>query len=169
MRRGNNLAVLQGFPIDPAGDRASPPPARRNQQCRLRHAVGGVNAFGIEPIGREGGGEPVDRTRPDGLGSIQGDLPAREIDAVDLFGAVASDAEIECEVGAARDLRPIIVDRPQPAERALHEADRRHKDTQRSDIERLQRIQNEPHVVIERDPADVRRVSRIAEGNTDHL
>src|SRR5207302_6858801 len=124
---------------------------------------------GIETIGRKGGGEPVNGTRPDGLGPIQGDLPAREIDAVDLFGAVASDAEIECEVGAARDFGAIIVDRPQPAERALHEADRRHEDTQRSNVERLQRIQYEPHVVVERYPADVGRFARIAEGNTDHL
>ena len=92
LRRGNNLAALQGSAIDAAGNWASPPPARRNQQCRLRHAVGGVNAFGTEAVGREGGGEPVNRPGPDRLGPIQCDLPAREIDVVDLFGAVAFDA-----------------------------------------------------------------------------
>ena len=69
--------------------------------------------------------------------AINGDLPTREIYALELFGAVASDAEVEREIGATCNFRTVIMDRAQPAERTLHEADRRHKHTQRTDIKRL--------------------------------
>ena len=82
---------------------------------------------------------------------------------------MAPDAQIECEIGAAGYLRPIVVYRLEPAQRALHKTDRRHQDAQRPEIKGLQDAENETHIVVMWDPADIGRVSRIAKGIADHL
>ena len=82
---------------------------------------------------------------------------------------MAPDAKVESEIGAAGDLGAIFMDRPQPTERPLHEADRRQQHAERSDVEGLQNVNDEAHVMIMGNPADMGRLPRIAEGNADHL
>ena len=86
-----------------------------------------------------------------------------------LVGAIAADAEVEAEIGAAADLGAIVMDRAQPVERPLHERVRRHQHAERADIERLQRVQDQSHVVIERHPVDIGRLPGVAERDADHF
>ena len=106
----------------------------------------------------EGFDEPVDGFGVNRLGAVERDLPAGQIDALHLVGAIAADAKIVAEIGAAGDLGTIVVDRAQPVERALHEARSAPSGRKRADIERLQRVQDQSHVVIERHPVDIGRL-----------
>src|SRR6516165_673077 len=114
-RRGNHLIALQGIAAEALRHRCGAPLTCRDQQSRFGHAVGGVEALGVEAIGRESRDKSLDSVSPDGLGSVIGELPAGEIDPLHLLVAMASDTKIKREVGTTGHLCPVIVDRPQPA------------------------------------------------------
>src|SRR5258708_27877238 len=97
------------------------PAAASDQQGRLRHAVGREGGGWIKTVAGKGRAEPFYCFGMNRLGAIERDLPRRKIDILHLVGAIAADAQIKTGIWAAADLGPIIMDRPPPVERALHE------------------------------------------------
>src|SRR5947208_16599874 len=79
------------------------------------------------------------------------------------------DAKVECEVWSSGDLGAVVMDRAQPSQRALNERDRRQQQTSRADIKRLQHIQNETHIVIERYPTGISGPCGVVQGHPYHL
>ena len=76
--------------------------------------------------------------------------------------------EIEREVGRAGRARAVIRDRPQPAHRLLQERRRRHENRAAAEIERLQQVPDQPHVVVDRQPAHEIGRFVVAERLADH-
>ncbi len=129
----------------------------------------GYTALRIEAVRREHAIEPLDGLGMHRLGGVAGDLPRRQVEPLRGLGAEAADAQVEREVRQRGDLAAILLDRLEPDQRALHECGRRHQHAAGADIERLERAQDQAHVVIERDPAHEGRCVRGAERQPDHL
>ena len=102
----------------------------------------------VETIGAKGGGKPLDRVSPYRLGGVDSQFPGRQVDILHLIGAKSLDAQIESEVRRCRDLRPVLMNGTKPVQRPLNECDRRQQDAERAEIQGLQNVQDEAHVVI---------------------
>ena len=57
----------------------------------------------------------------------------------------------------------------QPAERSLHECQRRQQDTERTEVQGLQNVRDEAHVVIQRNPARIGRLPGVAQPQPKHF
>ena len=56
----------------------------------------------------EGFAESPDRVGMNRFGAVESDLPRGQVDAFHLLGAIAADAEVIAEIGAASDLGAIV-------------------------------------------------------------
>ena len=151
-------AAAEHAPVDAGADRA-----HRDDERRLGHAEAGIDRARGEAIRRERLDELVERGGADRLGADQDDLPCGEIDALHLVGAQPRDAQVVGEIGRGGDLGAVVADRAQPGERALHEAGRREQHAERAEIHRSDHAEDQPHVVIERQPVDAGRMLAGAE------
>ncbi len=142
--------------------------AGRYQDGRLGQAVCRQHRRGGEAVRGVGLRETADRLGAHRFGAIEGDLPAGQVDAFHLLRTVALDAQIEGEIGSARDFGAVVAMARSQMSGRWTKRDRRHQHAGRADIEALQRVYDQPHVVIERHPADIGRASRVAEGPRDH-
>ena len=150
-------------------DRPATATAARYQQRCFGHTVAGVGGLRIETEGNKGLRKAPDGGGANRLGAIEGNLPAGKIDAQHLVEAKAVDAVIESEVRRPRHLGPIVADRAQPDQRAMHEGCRRQENAAGTDVKRLQRVQDQAHVVVERNPTHVSGRFRIVVRDADHL
>ncbi len=160
------LERLGGERLDP---RRLPGGAPGDEERRLGQAVARIEGLAPEAAGREGAGEAVERRRAHRLGAVEGHPPARQIELPPVRGGDPPGAEGVGEVGAAAGGRPVAADRAQPAHRLLQEGERRHEDARRAGVERLQDGADQPHVVVERQPADDDRLRGLRERPPDRL
>ena len=94
----------------------------------------------------------VQRRRTNRLGSVEGDLPRRKIDAFEFFVANFVDAQLVGEVRATADRDLMTGDRLQPTTRSLQKRHRAHQNVVTSDKHRHQHTANQTHVVVSRQP-----------------
>src|SRR6202011_4364731 len=114
-----------------------------------------VNAPGVKAISAKDGLEPFDRIRSYRLGGVERQFPAGKIETFSLGGTKPLDAQVECKIRRACDFGAIVMNRAQPRQRPLNECYWRQQHAERADVEGLQNVQDEPHVVIERHPAHI--------------
>ena len=143
-------------------------PAGREQR-RLGEPEAGVERRAAETAGRESRGEPLQGLGADRLGAVERQPPARQVEPRLLLRGDLAHAQLVGEVRAAARGAAIAADRGQPAQRLLQERDRRHQHAARPQVERLEDVADQPHVVVERQPADDHRLPRLREGAADHL
>lgn len=99
--------------------------------------------------------EPLDRARPDGLGSVERDPDVREIEVLlraDVGGQVVSEVRSRGEDGR------VVRHLPQPALRPVHELRRGHEHRPAAGVNRQAQQLDQAHVVEERDPARAGRL-----------
>jgi hypothetical protein len=143
---------LQLRAVDEDGARERAPRADHVESA-LGQAVAGEERLAVEPARREPFGEPLQRGKPHGLGTIKGDPPAGEIERRDVLVGGAARAERVGEIRRARPSASVLRYGAQPAERLLEEIERREEHAARPQVERLEDRADEPHVVVLRQPA----------------
>ena len=121
---------------------------------RLRESVAGVHHVRAQAVGLEGLVEGADRSRAHGLGPVEGQAPAREVQAFAEGGWDPLEAAGVGEVGRHRQRPAVVADRPQPALRLTEEGHGRHQDEGDLPEDRPQEPADQAHVVIEREPGD---------------
>ena len=165
--RGHGPAGGERRAIELAHGDAGVPRAAGDQEGRLGEPVARVQRARAEPDRRELLGERRERGGADRLGAAERDLPRRERVAVELVRLHPIDAHAEREVGAAADRAAVARDRAQPARRARPEVIGRHQHQARAVEQRRQRAADQPHVVIQRQPADHHVVGVVRERVAD--
>ncbi len=106
-------------------------------------------------------------SRPHRLGAVEGEPPAREVEPGPVLRPDLLHAEVVGEVRPAAGRPPVAGDRLQPAPRPLQEGHRRHQHAPAAAVERLQHVPDQPHVVVERQPAHHHGRCVLAEGLLD--
>ena len=134
--------------------------AQRERDRRFGEPVRGTHRLGLEPVRREAARKPIDRVRADRLRSVHDDAPAAEVEALDLIVGDLAGAQVEREIRGRGDRAAMCVDRPEPARRSREKRQRRHDRDRHPEVQRAQPQANQPHVVIQRQPAhaDIVRV-----------
>ncbi len=151
------------------GDRAAEAPARGHQKRGLGQSVTRVERFAAEAAGGKSGGEAVQGVGADGLGAVEGQAPARQVEVLLLLLGDLADAEVVGEVGAAAGGGAGVGDGPQPAHRLLEERQRRQQRHRITGVERLQDAADEPHVMVRRQPDDRPLALGLGEAGADQL
>ena len=91
--------------------------------------------------------------RVDGLGAVERDPPARQIQPFGLLRPDAPHAQLVGEVRPAGERPPMPVDRFQPARGAGEEVQRGHEHQRKTVVQAPHPRPDQPHVVVERQPA----------------
>ena len=115
--------------------------------------VTGHEARRFEARRREMRRERAQRFRANRLGPASSDPPARKIQCLDLRALHPAKTQLVSEVRRKRNRAPIGGDRIQPDRRAFQKEDRRHDDQIDAAVDGGDQHADEPHVVIERQPA----------------
>ena len=126
---------------------------RRRRASSRRGRRPGESDARPEAVGREALGEAAQRLRAHRLGAVQRHAPGGEVEPGDLLVGDLVDAQLVGEVGRRRQRAAVAVDRPQPARRAGEEGERRHQHQRHAEVERAHPAADQPHVVVERQPA----------------
>jgi hypothetical protein len=127
---------------------------REGQRDRgFGEAVDRHHRFPPEPLGREALDEALNGQGVDGLGTVIDSAQGREVEAVELGIANPPDAEIKGEIGGGGERALVAVNGLEPAHRAADEGQGRHQDERHTVIERAEPGADQPHVVVERQPA----------------
>src|SRR5215211_9026067 len=113
-----------------------------------------MNRFGFEAARCERFGKSLERLGANGFGAVEGHFPTAEIELRTLLFGHLPGAEIVREVWTATRRGAEVRYRLEPANRVLQESHGRHENATRSDVERLQDVPDQAHVVIKRQPAD---------------
>ena len=124
----------------------------RDRQRALGHAVDGKQALSRQPGLREAIGEVVERREVDGLGAVEGEPPAREVDPLERALGEPSSEDAVREIGGARERRPETAHGPEPRVRSSHERLRGHDERVDPQVEPEQQAADETHVVVQRRP-----------------
>ncbi len=98
--------------------------------------------------------ETFDGIDADRLCPVGRHAPARQIEAGKAFISDPVDAQLVGEVGSGGQRAAIAVNRPQPAFRTRQKAQRWHHHQLDGVIQAAQPCTDQPHVVVERQPAD---------------
>ena len=134
----------------------SRPAADRGEGERHRalgEAVDRHHRLGAESVGGEAAGEAVDRARAHGLRAVQGHPPGGEVEALERLVADAAGAQLVGEVGRGGERGAALVDRPEPALGPGEERGRGEEGEGQAVVEAGEPGADEPHVVVERQPA----------------
>ena len=142
---------LPGDPID-AGRVALR--GDRETDRALGQSVDRPQGVGPQSDGGEAFGEAGQRAGQYRLRPVEEDAERPEIEAGGLLVGDLGDAQIEREVRRHRQGGPMGVDGPQPAGGTRQEGERRQDRDRDAGIEGAQPGADEPHVVVERQPAD---------------
>ena len=97
--------------------------------------------------------EPVHGVRTDRLGAVEREPPAREVEPLGLFRPDPPHAELVGEVRPAGERAPMPVDRFEPARGPREEVERGHEHQGKPVVQAPHPRPDEPHVVVEREPA----------------
>ena len=152
-RRHRVARGLEGRALD-AVDARRPAGRGRGQPDRaLGEAVDRQHGPRIESVGLEPLGEAPDRLRQNRLGAVEQDAHRAEVEPVELAVRDPGRAEIEREVGSGGERPPVGVERPEPADRARQEGEGRHENQGGPEVQGAQPGADQPHVVVERQPA----------------
>ena len=119
----------------------------------LGHAVAGQERRGLEAGGREGLDEGAHGVGVDGLGAAAEHAHVREVPAGDLLGAGALGDQRVGEVGGEGDGALVLADGLHPERGVLDEREGRDVHDRHVGRERGEHEADEPHVVVERQPA----------------
>ena len=90
----------------------------------------------------------------DRLGAAAGHAPPRQVEAFEIGVLDAAHAQVVSKRRRKTDGAAMARQRPQPLGRALHERLRRQQHAGTRGVHRPERHADQPHVVIERQPAD---------------
>ena len=126
---------------------------RRESERALREAVDRIDGAGVEAAGGEALDEPAQGLRGHRLRAVQQHPDGAQIQPVQLVVRDARRAEVEGEVGGGRQRAAVGVQGGQPADRPGEERERRHQGQRGAEAERSEPGADEPHVVVQRQPA----------------
>ena len=136
----------------------------RDQQRRLGQSITGIKSLLAESTGSKPVGEPFDRRGANGFGTVEGQGPRTQIQQFPLRLGNLPHTEVIREIRPPAGRRAVPRDRRQPPYRLLKKMHRRHQDAGGAEVEGLQHIADQPHVVIQRQPPDDDVLRRMAEG-----
>ncbi len=138
-------------------------------QGGLGQTVRGHETVFAETAGGEFFREALEGVEADRLGAGIGHAPSTQIEALKGRFADPLTAQAIGEIRAAADGAAVLGNRFQPAQRPAEEVRRRHQNARHAAENRLQQTTDQPHVVVQRQPADddVVRVHIDAEAATD--
>ena len=146
---------------------ASTPAAR--EQRTLSHAVARVGSRGAKPRRRERFAETLHRIRRNRCCPSERDLPAREIELSALLRGHSFDAVIIGETRSTTRGSAVLRDRGQPTKGTLKEAGRSHQHGANAEIEWLEDVTDQSHVVEEWKPSNEASVRIVAHGLLHHF
>ena len=126
--------------------------SNRNQKRVLGKSVARHHA--VESTRPERGLEPGERCGPDRFGAVEGEFPRGEIQGRAVFRGRAINAEVAGETRTAAIGRSGVRHRPQPADRTHRERFWIHEMQWHLHQKRGDQQADQPHVVVERHPAD---------------
>ena len=152
-----------GVRVDRLDPRAASDGGERHPQGRLREPVDGSHRVRVEPAGSELLREPLHGVRTDRLGPVERDAPAREIQPLDVLRLHPPHAQLVGEVRSAGQGAAVPVDRLEPAIGAREKVERGHEHQRKAVVQTPHPRPDEPHVVIERQPAH----EHVARGRTE--
>ncbi len=136
----------------------------RDQQRRLGQPITRIKGLPAESTISKPIREPFDRLGANGFGTVEGQGPRTQIQQFPLRLGNLPHTEVIREIRPSTGRRAVPRDRRQPPYRLLQKMHRRHQDAGGAEIERLQHIADQSHVVIQRQPADDDILRRMAEG-----
>ena len=165
---GDRTARAERIGIDIEITRTGTCAASRREQRRLRHAVARVKRLAPQPAAGERRREPVEGARIDRLGAAVDEFQTAQVERRLLLGGHHAGAQIESEIRRAGRARAVMRERRKPAHRPLEKTHRRHQHRARAEIQRLEQVSDQPHVMVDRQPANERRLLVITELAADH-
>ena len=133
----------------------------------LGQAVHRHERLAAEAVGREPPREPLQRVRDDRLRAVERAAPRREVQALQRRVRDLPHAELVGEVGRARERGPTRVDGPEPPLRPRQEGERALDGDGQARVHAEEPGADEPHVVVERQPARAHVVGPHLEGGGD--
>ncbi len=137
-----------------ASMRGPRPGGGRQQADRaFGQAVHRRHRLGAEAETREAFGEAAQRLGHHRLGAVRRDAPRTQVQPLDLRIVDAFHAQFVGEVRRRRQRAAVAVDRAQPAFGARQERERRHHHQRNREVQARQPGADQPHVVIQRQPA----------------
>ena len=145
---------LEGPARDAVHLRAAAHGREREPDRALGEAVDRHHGLRPEAAGRETSGEALHRARADRLGAVQGCTPGGEIESLERLVRDAPRAQLVGEIRRCRQRRPPLVDGPQPPFGARKERGGGQERQRQAVVEAGQPGADEPHVVVEGQPAD---------------
>src|SRR5215212_9584195 len=113
-----------------------------------------MKSFGFESARCKRFGEALQRLGANRFCAVESNFPGAQIELCALFFGHLPHAKVICEVWTTARRGAEVRDCLEPANRALQESRWRHENATRSDVERLQNVPDQSHVVIKRQPAD---------------
>ncbi len=119
----------------------------------LGEAVGRRHRLGPEAAGREAAGEARERPRAHRLRAVEGGAPGGEVEALERLVGDAAGAQLVGEVRRRGEGRAPLVDRPEPPLGPGEERGGRQQRERQALVEAEEPRADEPHVVVERQPA----------------
>ena len=146
--------LLQRVPVEPTHHRPRAWGRARDEESGFGEAVAREKGLTPEAIFGEHRGETVERLVPHRLRAVEGEPPAAQIEIPPVVRSDLAQAELVAEIRAAAGSRPVCRDRPQPAYRLFKKGKRWHQNSGGTDVERLENVSDQSHVVVERQPAD---------------
>lgn len=111
-----------------------------DQQGGFCHAVAGVESFGTETLGLEGGGKAIEGLGADGFGSGEGECPGTEVESLALLWGGLAAEEVVGEIGCAAGGGFVVGDGLQPADGLLDECQGGHEDAGDAEVEGLEDV-----------------------------
>ncbi len=125
-----------------------------DRQRSFRQTVDGKLRFAAEAVTCETLRKTLERLRIHRFGAIQRRAPGAEIHALDIFVRDLAHTEFISKIRRRGDRAAIFVKRLQPALRARQESQRGHYRQGRAEEQQRKPRANQPHVVVQREPAD---------------
>lgn len=151
-RHPPQLAAFQQVGVN-LGHDESPAGRARDEDRALGEAVAGAEDVVPQPRGGEAAGEAPGRGDLDGFGAAEHVAPPGQVERGELLVGDLLDAQGVGEVGGGGARHVEVVDHLQPQVGALHERHRGHEHRRGGQRQRRERLEDEPHVVVERGPA----------------
>ncbi len=174
LRPGGHLhqfMSLQGIPleIDHLVERGDAAVNAADEDRAFGEAVSRDMCLAPEATGAKDFHKPLQRLPPNRLRPVQRTGPAAQIQRLHLLGGHLTHAEFIGEVRGAAIGAPVVGDRLQPAEGALHEGGWGHENRGEAHVDRLENPHDQAHVVVGRNPAHPHALGRVPQPPPDRL
>ena len=160
---GRATVASEGLATDAVDDRAAVQRREGQPYGVLGEAINRRHRGSAKAGGGEALAEALDGGGVYRLGAVEGDPPGGEVESLQLLVTDMAQQQLVGEVRPARQGRAMAVDGTQPSRRTGEKGQRRHDDQRRCLNQRPQPGADQPHVVVEGQPAHEDVVGRCSE------